>query len=251
MGYFLGTFLQYMDSIRSRCFMQWQILQQLKDAFGTCEVGAGGSLFLNFPFSSGSEPVPSLANAGLYCSLRASAFSPAELISFLPSQCAAIPIKSWRLLGIFWDWYEVSRRLWLIDDHVQLSSDFLDSFPQWTVTFPAIMSICWFACLKHCFHHLNLGLPGKSKSTPVNYCHCVFSLQAFQELQIKMVETSQQLRINDLQVEKLKRQQQHAKLTGMEIKGLPEGTNVYEGIGRMWVSTMSVEGSIWFRGDVA
>ena len=48
-----------------------------------------------------------------------------------------------------------------------------------------------------------------------------------------MVETSHQLRVNDLQVDQLKRQQQHARLTGMDIKGLPEGTKVYEGIGRM------------------
>ncbi|XP_072037717.1 prefoldin subunit 1-like [Amphiura filiformis] len=59
--------------------------------------------------------------------------------------------------------------------------------------------------------------------------------KAFEELHIKMVETSQQLRVNDLQIDQLKRQQQHAKLTGMEIKGLPEGTNVYEGIGRMFL----------------
>lgn len=57
--------------------------------------------------------------------------------------------------------------------------------------------------------------------------------QAFQELQVKMVDTQQQLKLLDMQVEQQKRLQQHAKLTESEIVALPDGIKVYEGVGRM------------------
>ncbi|XP_038060229.1 prefoldin subunit 1-like isoform X1 [Patiria miniata] len=58
---------------------------------------------------------------------------------------------------------------------------------------------------------------------------------AFQELQIKMIDTSQQLKIADVQIEQLRRQQHHARLTDSELSQLPPSTRVYEGVGRMFL----------------
>lgn len=58
-------------------------------------------------------------------------------------------------------------------------------------------------------------------------------IQAFQEMQIKKIQTSQQLKIADQQVEALKRKIAHSQLVDKEIASLPEETRVYEGVGRM------------------
>jgi len=59
--------------------------------------------------------------------------------------------------------------------------------------------------------------------------------KAFVELQQKMIETSEQLRIADLQIEGLKRNKQHAEITEREISSLDPKTNTYESVGRMFV----------------
>ncbi|XP_019628545.1 PREDICTED: prefoldin subunit 1-like [Branchiostoma belcheri] len=59
--------------------------------------------------------------------------------------------------------------------------------------------------------------------------------KAFQELQTKMISTQQQLKVADAQIDAQRRLQQHAKLTDQEISSLPEGTRVYEGVGRMFI----------------
>ncbi|XP_033109255.1 prefoldin subunit 1-like [Anneissia japonica] len=59
--------------------------------------------------------------------------------------------------------------------------------------------------------------------------------KAFQEQQVKMVETTQQVRVADTQIEFQKRSQQHAKLTSTEIGKYPQETRVYEGVGRMFI----------------
>ncbi|XP_013405108.1 prefoldin subunit 1 [Lingula anatina] len=59
--------------------------------------------------------------------------------------------------------------------------------------------------------------------------------KAFQDLQSKMIQTTQQLKMSDMQVEQLKRQIQHSKLVEQELKTLPEGVNTYEGVGRMFI----------------
>ncbi|XP_064118631.1 prefoldin subunit 1-like [Macrobrachium nipponense] len=61
--------------------------------------------------------------------------------------------------------------------------------------------------------------------------------KAFMELQGKMQETNQKLRIADVQVESLKKQIVHAQLTDKEIQSLGESTRVYEGVGRMFLLT--------------
>jgi len=60
-------------------------------------------------------------------------------------------------------------------------------------------------------------------------------MQAFQELQVKMVSTTQQLKIADFQIEQLKRQIVHSKLVEKEIGSLPKDVRTYEGVGRMQV----------------
>nr|CAG4639714.1 EOG090X0LK7 [Daphnia magna] len=59
--------------------------------------------------------------------------------------------------------------------------------------------------------------------------------KAFAELQQKMVETSQKLKLADLQIETLKRSMTHAQLTDKEISQLPTDTKTYESVGRMFV----------------
>ena len=62
-----------------------------------------------------------------------------------------------------------------------------------------------------------------------------FFEQAFGELQQKMVETSQKLKLADMQIETLKRSMTHAQLTDKEISQLPSETKMYESVGRMFV----------------
>ncbi|XP_076026602.1 prefoldin subunit 1 [Genypterus blacodes] len=59
--------------------------------------------------------------------------------------------------------------------------------------------------------------------------------KAFSELQLKMVDTQQKVKMADLQIDQLIRVQKHAKLTHAEISGLPDNTRVYEGAGRMFI----------------
>jgi len=58
---------------------------------------------------------------------------------------------------------------------------------------------------------------------------------AFRELQAKMVSTTQQLKVSDLQIDQLKRQITHAHLVEKELSTLPKDTHTYEGVGRMFI----------------
>ena len=49
---------------------------------------------------------------------------------------------------------------------------------------------------------------------------------AFAELQAKMIESKQKIKIHDIQIENLKRSSTHASLTVQEISQLPEETKV-------------------------
>ncbi|XP_063974534.1 prefoldin subunit 1 [Diachasmimorpha longicaudata] len=59
--------------------------------------------------------------------------------------------------------------------------------------------------------------------------------KAFAELQEKMVDTTQKLKLADIQIESLKRTKQHAELTIKEIATLPNATKTYESVGRMFL----------------
>ena len=66
-------------------------------------------------------------------------------------------------------------------------------------------------------------------------------VQAFGELQQKMVDTSQKLKLADMQIETHKRSMTHAQLTEKEIIQLPLEVNTYESLGRMFVMKESAE----------
>lgn len=59
--------------------------------------------------------------------------------------------------------------------------------------------------------------------------------QAFSKLQEKMIDTSQKLKLADIQIDKLRRTKQRAELTTKEISCLPENTRIYESVGRMFL----------------
>ncbi|CAK9818173.1 Prefoldin subunit 1 [Anthophora quadrimaculata] len=59
--------------------------------------------------------------------------------------------------------------------------------------------------------------------------------KAFSQLHEKMLDTTQKLKLADLQIEKLKRSKQFAELTMKEITSYPENTKTYESVGRMFL----------------
>jgi prefoldin subunit 1 len=58
--------------------------------------------------------------------------------------------------------------------------------------------------------------------------------RAFEDLQVKMINTRNQMKVIGAQSETLKRQTHHSKLTEAELRQLPENVPMYEGIGRMF-----------------
>ena len=77
------------------------------------------------------------------------------------------------------------------------------------------------------------GYVALSYQPTVSNLYLLLLMQAFQELQVKMVSTTQQLKIADFQIEQLKRQIVHAKLVEKEMDSLPKDIRTYEGVGRM------------------
>ncbi|KAJ8266761.1 hypothetical protein GJAV_G00134400 [Gymnothorax javanicus] len=59
--------------------------------------------------------------------------------------------------------------------------------------------------------------------------------KAFAELQAKMIDTQQKVKLADLQIEQLSRVKKHANLTNSEISALDDSTRMYEGVGRMFI----------------
>ncbi|XP_024915838.1 prefoldin subunit 1 isoform X2 [Cynoglossus semilaevis] len=59
--------------------------------------------------------------------------------------------------------------------------------------------------------------------------------KAFSELQVKMIDRQQKVKLSDLQIDQLNRVHKHAKLTHAEIATLPDNTRLYEGVGRMFI----------------
>ncbi|TDH05331.1 hypothetical protein EPR50_G00143820 [Perca flavescens] len=59
--------------------------------------------------------------------------------------------------------------------------------------------------------------------------------KAFSELQVKMIDTQQKVKLADLQIDQLTRVQKHAKLTHAEVAVLADNTRLYEGVGRMFI----------------
>ncbi|XP_050818837.1 prefoldin subunit 1 isoform X1 [Gopherus flavomarginatus] len=59
--------------------------------------------------------------------------------------------------------------------------------------------------------------------------------KAFTELQAKVIDTQQKVKLADIQIEQLNRTKKHAHLTDTEIMTLVDETRMYEGVGRMSV----------------
>jgi prefoldin subunit 1 len=59
--------------------------------------------------------------------------------------------------------------------------------------------------------------------------------KAFEELQIKMLTGKNQMKAIESQIDQLKRQVHHSKLTESELGQLDQSVRMYEGIGRMFV----------------
>uniref|UniRef100_A0A670J6V2 Prefoldin subunit 1 n=1 Tax=Podarcis muralis TaxID=64176 RepID=A0A670J6V2_PODMU len=59
--------------------------------------------------------------------------------------------------------------------------------------------------------------------------------KAFTELQAKVIDTQQKVKLADLQIEQLNRTKKHAHLTDTEIMTLADETRMYEGVGRMFI----------------
>ena len=64
-------------------------------------------------------------------------------------------------------------------------------------------------------------------------CFLYFNVQAFVELQRKMVETQTQVNICDAQIKKLEIEEKKVDLTSREIQNLPEDVRLFESVGRM------------------
>ncbi|CAD7693215.1 unnamed protein product [Nyctereutes procyonoides] len=59
--------------------------------------------------------------------------------------------------------------------------------------------------------------------------------KAFTELQATVIDTQQKVKLADIQIEQLNRTKKRAHLTDTEIMTLVDETNVYEGVGRMFI----------------
>ncbi|XP_066585963.1 coiled-coil domain-containing protein 115 [Prorops nasuta] len=59
--------------------------------------------------------------------------------------------------------------------------------------------------------------------------------KAFTELHEKMIDTTQKLKLADIQIESLRRSKQHAELTLAEITSFPKNIKTYESVGRMFL----------------
>jgi len=59
--------------------------------------------------------------------------------------------------------------------------------------------------------------------------------KAFVELQQKNMETKQQLKIADMQIEGLKKSVHYTTLTKGELDNIPQGVRTYEGVGRIFI----------------
>ncbi|XP_061595133.1 prefoldin subunit 1 [Cololabis saira] len=59
--------------------------------------------------------------------------------------------------------------------------------------------------------------------------------KAFTELQVKMIDTQQKVKLADLQIDQLTLVQKRAKVTHAGIAKVPDNTRLYEGVGRMFI----------------
>ena len=58
---------------------------------------------------------------------------------------------------------------------------------------------------------------------------------AFQQLQLKVAATTQQVKLAEAQIAQISRNITHAKLTDQELSLLPKETKTYQSVGRMFI----------------
>ncbi|XP_010717127.1 prefoldin subunit 1 [Meleagris gallopavo] len=81
---------------------------------------------------------------------------------------------------------------------------------------------------------LGLAPPAPSAPGPAAAPRCAaLPPQAFTELQAKVIDTQQKVKLADIQIEQLSKTKKHAHLTDTEIMTLVDETRMYEGVGRM------------------
>uniref|UniRef100_A0A8D0DZE2 Prefoldin subunit 1 n=1 Tax=Salvator merianae TaxID=96440 RepID=A0A8D0DZE2_SALMN len=73
--------------------------------------------------------------------------------------------------------------------------------------------------------------------------------KAFTELQAKVIDTQQKVKLADLQIDQLNRTKKHAHLTDTEIMTLADETRMYEGVGRIgiWWPSLEAVAASWCR----
>nr|XP_044613432.1 prefoldin subunit 1-like [Equus asinus] len=59
--------------------------------------------------------------------------------------------------------------------------------------------------------------------------------KVFTELQAKAIDTQQKVKLADIEIEQLNRTKKHAHLTDTEIMTLVDETNIYQGVGIMFI----------------
>ncbi|CAN8019820.1 unnamed protein product [Ixodes persulcatus] len=59
--------------------------------------------------------------------------------------------------------------------------------------------------------------------------------KAFQELQMKMIDTTRRLRLADVQIDNLKKGIKRAYYTGEAVSEAPPNTKMYQAVGRMFI----------------
>ncbi|EDV22499.1 Prefoldin subunit 1 [Trichoplax sp. H2] len=60
--------------------------------------------------------------------------------------------------------------------------------------------------------------------------------KAFHELQVKVIDTTQQVKVTEAKIDQLKRGITRARLTDQELSNIPKGIKTYENLGRIFVS---------------
>ncbi|XP_075298226.1 prefoldin subunit 1 isoform X1 [Opisthocomus hoazin] len=67
--------------------------------------------------------------------------------------------------------------------------------------------------------------------------------KAFTELQAKVIDTQQKVKLADIQIEQLSKTKKHAHLTDTEVMMLVDETRMYEGVGRIFADLGCVQGT--------
>ncbi|XP_009320563.1 PREDICTED: prefoldin subunit 1 [Pygoscelis adeliae] len=79
------------------------------------------------------------------------------------------------------------------------------------------------------------GFPVPPEIEGLKYVATADGKRAFTELQAKVMDTQQKVKLADIQIEQLSKTKKHAHLTDTEVMMLVDETRMYEGVGRMFI----------------